>query len=69
MVSYERTRLQSPLQSSFRENDDKIVCVLWSGGVSDFDYNFGSVLRILALKPAGVGLVSCEKSTSQPTSS
>ena len=28
-----------------------IVCVLRSGGVSDIDANFGSVLRILASKP------------------
>ena len=42
-------------QPSFRENDNKIVCILWSGGFSDFTANFGSILKILAPKPGGVG--------------
>ena len=28
-------------QSFLRENDSKMVCILWSGGVSDFTANFG----------------------------
>ena len=30
-------------QSSFRKNDNKIVCILWSGGFPDFTANFGSI--------------------------
>ena len=42
-------------QSFFRENDNKFVCILWSGEFSDFTANFGWILRILAPKPGGVG--------------
>ena len=42
-------------QSSLGEND-KIVSLLWSGGFSDFDADFGSILRILAPKSGGAGL-------------
>ena len=44
------------VQSSSRENDNKIACILWSGGFSDFTAKFGSNLMVLAPKPGGEGL-------------
>ena len=49
VVSYWRTSIPSG------EIDNKIDCTLWSRGFSDFTANFGSILRILAPKPGGVG--------------
>ena len=41
--------------SSFRKSYSKIVCIIWSRDISDFDANFGSILRILSPKPGAEG--------------
>ena len=53
--------------SSFRKSDSKIVCIIWSRGISDFDANFGSILRILAPKPGGKGGVNTLRKDPKPT--
>ena len=49
MVSYGRT-IRSSLKVIV-----KLFCTLRSGGISDFDATFGSMLRILVPKQGGEG--------------